>query len=116
MKKQLKWKFDLSSKVSIYVPSTVNVNEATDNTKQVREVMAKMSQMFGGATASEAVGGWMSQSAGLVLERVTIVYAFCKESDLHANIEQIIEICENLKKEMNQEAISLEINGQLSFI
>lgn len=116
MKKQLKFKFDLSSKVSIYVPSTTNVSEQTDNTEQVRKVMSKLSEMFGGATASEAVGGWMSQTAGLVLEKVTIVYAFCKETDLQNNIGEVLAICEDLKKEMQQEAISLEINGQLSFI
>ena len=52
-----KFKYDLDSKVSIYVPSTVNVNEPVDNKQQVIAVIRQLSTMFGGATASDAVGG-----------------------------------------------------------
>ena len=57
-----KFKYDLDSKVSIYVPSTVNVNEPVDNKQQVIAVIRQLSTMFGGATVSDAVGGWVSES------------------------------------------------------
>ena len=57
--KSLKFKFDLDCKVSIYVPSTVEVNKEVDNKEQVKRVITELSQMFGGATATEAVGGWV---------------------------------------------------------
>lgn len=114
--KHLKFKFDLSSKVAIYVPSTMNVNESCDNSDQVRRVMIELSNMFGGATSTPAAGGWVCQTGELVLENITIVYSYCKDSDLQANFDKIIAICESLKKDMNQEAITLEINGQIAFI
>lgn len=114
--KQLKFKFDLSSRVAIYVPGTMNVNQETDNAAQVERVMAKLSEWFGGATASDARGGWLSQSSGLVIEHVTIVYAFCKEADLQSRFEDIIQLCGQIRDEMKQEAVTLEVNGQIAFI
>lgn len=114
--KQLKYKFDLDCKVSVYVPSTVNVNESVDNSAQVMDVITKLSKLFGGATASKAVGGWVCENGQTVVENVTIVYAFCTSEQLNNNIDEVIAICENLRDSMKQEAISLEINGQLGFI
>lgn len=116
MKKQLKFKFDLDCKVAIYVPSTVNVNETVSNEKQVMEITKRLSVLFGGATASDAVGGWMANDGQTVIEKIKIVYSYCTSEQLKDNIDTILEICENLKKEMSQEAITLEINGQVKFI
>ena len=71
--KQLKFKFDLSSRVALYVPGTINVNETTNNEAQVKKVLTAFCGWFGGATASDARGGWLSQTAGLVIENVTII-------------------------------------------
>lgn len=114
--KTLKFKFDLDSKVSVYVPSTTNVNEACDNSEQVKRVITELSQMFGGATASDAIGGWVCASGETVLEKVTIVYAFCTSAQLREHFEDVYAICERIKSEMSQEAITLEINGQVKFI
>ena len=114
--KSLKFKFDLDSKVAIYVPSTLNVNEQTDNTAQVMNIIRKLSTLFGGATASDAVGGWVSESGETVIEKVKIVYSFCTSDQLKEHISTIIAICEELKTEMSQEAITLEINGQVKLV
>ena len=44
----------LDSRVAIYVPSTTDTDHPTDNRRQVEEIAAKLSAMFGGATATEA--------------------------------------------------------------
>ena len=99
----------LDSRVAIYVPSTT----PTDNRQQVEEVAAKLSAMFGGATATEARGYWVSQSAGLVGEAVTIVYSNAAAEDIERHGAEIVAICHKIKREMKQEAVSLEINGEL---
>lgn len=50
--KELKFKFDLDSKVAIYVPSTVNVNESCNNSAMVRRVLSKLSELFGGGNCN----------------------------------------------------------------
>ena len=114
--KNLKFKFDLDCKVSIYVPSTVNVNEKVDNGEQVRRTITELAQMFGGATASKAVGGWVCESGETVLEDVTIVYSFCDSAQLHEHFADVYAIAERIKNEMMQEAVTLEINGQVKFV
>lgn len=116
MKKQLKFKFDLDCKVAIYVPSTINVTESTNNEAQVLNIIKELSLLFGGATASDAIGGWVANDGNTVIEKVKIVYSYCTTEQLKANIDTILQICETLKKEMLQEAITLEINGQVKFI
>lgn len=116
MKKELKFKFDLDCKVAIYVPSTVDVDKEVNNEQQVLRIIKKLSLLFGGATASDAVGGWVANDGQTVIEKIKIVYSYCTSEQLKDNIDTILEICENLKKEMLQEAITLEINGQVKFI
>lgn len=106
----------LNCRISIYIPSTMNVNEKTDNKKYVVLISKWMSKIFGGCTAYKATGTWLSDASGLVNEDVTIVYSFTDEKTLKNNESFLINICEWLKKEMRQEAISLEINNKLYFI
>ena len=114
--KTKKFVFDLDSKVAIYVPSTNNAVESCDNSGMVKRVLSRLSELFGGATASDAVGGWVSMEHGLITERVTIVYSFCKSEVFADNIDAILDLCEAIKTEMNQEAVTLEYNGQVKFI
>lgn len=117
--KELKFLFDLDCKVSIYVPSTTDVNCADEENLQQRFVelcMKKFSEWFGGATATDALGGWMSNDKGLILERVRIVYAFCRKEDFAENFVEILRICEQIKSEMRQESVTLEYNGQIKFV
>ena len=113
---KLKNLFKLSSKVTVYVPSTININQEIDNTKHVEKIASLLSDCFGGSTSSLALGYWNSPSAGLVKEKTTIVFSYCTEQALQENIERVITACEELKSELTQDAIALEINGEMYFI
>ena len=108
--------FKLSSKVTVYVPSTININQEIDNTKYVDKIASLLSECFDGSTSTLALGYWTSPSVGLVKEKTTIVFSYCTESALQANIERVITACEELKSELKQDAIALEINGEMYFI
>lgn len=114
--KKLKFKFDLDCKFAVYVPSTTDVNNSCDNTEMVKYVLAELSKLFGGATASKSVGAWMSDANGLVLEDVTIVYAFCTSEQAGGHFADVYAICDKIKREMSQEAVTLEYNGQVKFV
>lgn len=106
----------LRHRVAIYVPGTNGVNTAADNSEYVRRAAALLSDAFGGATATPARGFWTSESAGLVEERVTIVYAYAGNEALEDKLGAVIEFCEGMKEELKQEAISLELDSALYFI
>lgn len=79
---KLKNCFKLSSKITVYVPATNGVSESTDNTEQVQRTAALLSEAFGGATSTPALGYWMSPVAGLVAENTTVVFAYASDKDL----------------------------------
>ena len=108
--------YNMDNKVSVYVPSTVNVNKRIDNKKQVMAIIKQMSLLFGGATSYECVGGWVADSGDIVTEQINIVYSFCDKQSLHSNLANVINICQQIKKEMKQEAVTLEVNGKATFI
>ena len=107
---------ELSQRVALYVPGTQGPDTATDNAAQVERVAAEFSRMFGGATAQESTGFWMSGTAGLVRESVTIVYANCTAAHLREHLPDVLTLAQQIKREMAQEAVSAEINGTLYII
>lgn len=101
----------LRKKVSIYIPSTMHDKPAAENIVNyyVNDTLKKLSVMFGGATATTALGSWYSQELNkLITEKITICYAFCDEYDQ----EKLVAICDNLKTVFQQETISLELSDQ----
>ena len=106
----------LPQRVALYVPGTQGADTATDNAAQVERVAAEFSRMFGGATAQESNGFWMSSTAGLVRETVTVVYANCTADQLRARLPDVLTLAQQIKREMAQEAVSAEINGTLYII
>lgn len=110
------FKFDLNAKVAVYVPGTTDVNVPADNKKFVNKVMTKFSEWFGGCTSTPAVGGWVSNSGALVVENVTIVYAFCTPESFGEHFGEVYTLAAEIRDEMKQEAVTLEYNGQVKFI
>lgn len=106
----------LKSKITVYIPSTVNVSEEIDNAPYVERVARLLSEAFGGATASPVAGYWVADDNSLIKEKTTMVFAFCDTAAAEKYIDDIVTMCYELKHEMGQEAIALEYNGDMYFI
>ena len=116
MNAKLKNMFKLFSKITVYIPSTCDINQNADTQKYIDECAVLLSENFGGATSCEALGYWTSPSAGLVKERSTMVFAYCSDKDLQEKADKVIDFCEAMKTELKQDAVALEINGEMYFI
>ena len=108
--------FKLSSKVTVYVPTTKDINVACDTSDWVDACATLLSNCFGGATSTETLGYWTSPTAGLVKEKSIMVFAYCTDTDLQNKIEAVLDFCEAMKAELGQDAIALEINGEMYFV
>lgn len=113
--KQLRALFPLSQKVRLYVPSTVNIDEATDNTEHVEQTLKMFGELFGGATSYEALGAWNGSNGKLIQESVTIVESYANKLG-SKDIMQLIVYAKQLCKNMSQDAIAVEVNGSMGFI
>lgn len=107
---------ELPQRVALYVPGTQGTATATDNAAQVERVARAFCGWFGGATAQESTGFWMSDTAGLVREAVTIVYAACTADQLRDRLPDVLTLAQQIKQDMAQEAVSVELNGTLYII
>ncbi|MHB0937120.1 MAG: hypothetical protein ACYC6A_12095 [Armatimonadota bacterium] len=110
--------FSLEHSLRLYVPGTVNVNEdaASQQETMVLRVLDNFSEWFGGATSYKAEGAWKSPAAGLVIEKVTIVESYASTEAVEANLGNVLNLCEEIKAEMKQEAVALEYDNRLFLI
>lgn len=106
----------LPQRVALYVPGTQGPATTTDNAAQVERVARRFCEMFGGATAQQSTGYWVSEGAGLVREAVTIVYAACTAAQLREHLPDVLTLAQQIKQDMAQEAVSIELNGALYII
>lgn len=106
----------LSSVVKIYIPSTINVSQEIDNIEWVQRALCLLSTEFGGATSSDALGAWVDNRGQIVKEKVTIVLSFCHKNSLEQSIDKIYDFCLEMKEALSQEAVSLEVNGELYIV
>lgn len=110
--------FNLSHEVKIYVPSTVKGNiQITEEAQQkfVDQALAKFSEWFGGATAIDGEGAWVDKDKKLIKENVTIVYSFAEKLD-KKSMDQVVSYAKQLKEDLAQSSVSLEVDGKMYFI
>jgi len=114
--KELKALFSLDHNIKLYIPSTVDVDKKANTGKYITECLNLFGKLFGGATSFNARGAWVSDTAGLVVESVKIVEAYATAEGISEHIETVLKYALKRKKELKQEAISLEYDNKLYFI
>lgn len=114
--RQLKNCIKLSCQVRVYIPSTINVKESFDSSEWKNKTLTFLSNSFGGATASSALGAWISNQGELIKEDVTLVFAYATQDQLESKIDDVYNFCLSMKLALRQEAIALEVNGELYLI
>lgn len=112
------FKNGMKHKVSIYIPGTVNADQADSKKAEemTNHIASRFSDLFGGATITNASGAWMSDRLGLIQEDVKIIYSYCTETALNSNAESLMQLAEMVRDEMQQEAVSVEIDNTLYFV
>jgi CRP-like cAMP-binding protein len=106
----------LNHSIGIFIPSTLDVDRPIDNKPYVQSTLSFLGTLFGGATRNQAEGVWSSDTSGLVVEPITIVRSFVSESALHTYLDSVITFVTDLKKELQQEAIAIDVDNQLILI
>ena len=110
-------KFDsivpMKHSVAVYVPSN-DKGVAYDNSADVKFAQIMLSKLFGGASAVNIHGAWLSGEE-LVNESVTKVYAFADALSDQA-LDAVWGCAKLLQIERHQEAVGVEIDGAFYLI
>jgi hypothetical protein len=110
-------RLERTQQIGIYIPSTIDVDHAVDTSEYVDRTLAFLGERFGGATSTQqAQGVWNSQEVGLVDETVHIVTTYVTQDDLNKYLDEVIDFIKQLKDEMRQEAMALEVNKKLTLL
>jgi CRP-like cAMP-binding protein len=109
-------RIDRSHQLVLYIPTTIAVDRTFDTSMYVERTLAFLGERFGGATSKQASGVWRSEMAGLVGETVYLVETYATEADLMTHLESVMVFIKDLKHELGQEAMALEVDQKLLLI
>ncbi len=114
--KEVYRRLSLTQTVAIFIPSTMDVDTVVENDEQVQAALSFLGGLFGGATSSNASGVWKSEESQLVVEKVSIVRSFVSEKALQRHLDEVIAFAGQIKEEMKQEAVAIDVNNELVLI
>ena len=102
-----------------HCPRTVGVNKpapAALTAENIEKACRLLATLFGGFTALEGKGGYLSETFGLVVEPVTVVYASCDGPALSCRTAQGAGVAADIAECMSQECVAVECDGALELI
>jgi hypothetical protein len=110
---------DLTQKLTVYIPSTMHAKTAPIQTTNAQRLIFKkfFSTQYGGYTETISTGGYFSETLNTTIEeKIFRISTNATAPDAIQSIEELLTLIQELKSEMKQEAVTLEINNQLYFI
>jgi hypothetical protein len=111
--------FHLPIEVSVYVPSTQDVDKVVSKSEmklRVEEVKKYLATLFGGFSSSSVEGGFLASDGKVVKENVERVVSFAPKADFDKNKEALVQKASEWAAKWGQEAIGLEHEGDLYYV
>ena len=102
--------------IGIFIPTTFDVNNYFDTTPYIDRTLSFLGERFGGATSEEAKGIWNSEDIGLVGEKLYKVHTYATSNDLKNFLDEVVDYVRDIKEELKQEAMAIEVNQKLTLI
>jgi CRP-like cAMP-binding protein len=102
--------------IGIFIPTTFEVNKHVDTTPYIDRTLSFFGSRFGGATSEEAKGIWNSEDIGLVGEKLFKVHTYATSDDLQRYLDEVVDYVREIKAELKQEAMAIEVNQKLTLI
>jgi hypothetical protein len=118
-KNKLKATFELPLELVVYVPSTTTADRKISDEEfesRIDYVETYLSDLFGGYSATEVEGGYVSDEKGLIQEDVMKVTAFGQVDNFEDKFNQLLHQVKIWCEEWGQESIGFEFEGDLFYI
>jgi hypothetical protein len=108
----------LDHKVTLYVPGTQNgtTPNPVGQARWTHVTAFQFGSWFGGSTITDSQGTWNSPEHGMIREPVKLVASYTDAAGLLKNRQNVTDLAAHLGFEMGQEAVAVEIDGQMEFI
>ncbi len=106
----------LNHKLEIYISFTVDVDRDSDNRAVVEQTLQELAESFGGSSAHEIRGCWITKDGTPVFEKNTVCFVYCTSAQLEAGKKQFRELARKLRESLRQESVAIVIDGAMEFI
>ena len=107
-----------NNKISIYVPSTIDVNKVNSNFENLTQnTIDKHKKDFNtDVQRYNTQGAWKSEDGNIVYENINILTIEEIEENFENTLNYFISLANQFKKDLSQEGISIGINEGLLII
>ena len=107
-----------NNKISIYVPSTIDVNKVNSNFENLTQnTIDKLKKNFNtDVQRYNTQGAWKSEDGNIVYEDINILTIDTTEENFENTLNYFISLAKQFKKDLSQEGISIGINEGLLII
>lgn len=104
--------------ISVFIPSTSNVNQKTDNSNIVNYSKKYINRHYNniGIIHYKTLGSWYSEDNKQVVTEDIIIMSIDLHTITVSDIQIFINLAEYIKKEMTQEGVSIAINKSLCIV
>lgn len=105
------------NELSLFVPSTLNIDKKIDNSNFVEKYLSIMSNRFDNLEAiTNCKGSWYSSDKGqVVIEDIVIIKAYVHNANAN-DIMFMEELAKLVKEDMSQEGVTITINDSLAIV
>lgn len=106
------------NKISIYVPSTIDVNKVNPNFENLtQDTIKKLQENFNkNVQRYNTQGAWKSEDGNIVYEDINILTIDATEENFEGTLRYFVQLAKQFKKDLSQEGISIGINDGLLII
>lgn len=104
--------------ISIFIPSTTDIDKKTDNSEMTQYIIRQLERVYNADDIIyyDAKGSWYSDSLNqVIIEDITIV-SVNVVTITKKDINLFIQLANYIKKEMQQEGVSIAINTALAIV
>ena len=107
-----------TNKLSIYVPSTIDVNKVNENFEKLTEDTIKKLQkeLNTNVERYDTKGAWKTEEGTIVYEDINILTIDTNGENFENNLDYFIRLAKQFKVDLAQEGISIGINNGLLII
>lgn len=105
-----------TNQIGIYIPLQVPGNRAVDTYPLVTRTLDLLGQLFGRATGYPMYTKKASDLAGASGEEIYLVQTFVTKTDMDQHLGKVLAYVEQIKTELDQEAMALEVNHNIMLV
>lgn len=84
--------------------------------RHVVETCEKLTETFGGSTATEGIGHYRHESGKFAVEQVTIIKAYALDGIDSETADDLRDYAAKIKQRLSQESVLISFSGDIEFI